>query len=173
MSYWKNTNEGIIAPSACLGGEIGDALKEQSGTTKRARLQSGINRSLETAVIEIQDHVPTRCRITRSRNGERSGLGKELDISVALTCDAPQNTPTKDTRTILLCGHRLSTLSDENACRSRSLSARHSAGIRLVGGKDQRSLLNTAAIGGKRCNLSWTLGKILIQSSARGPENRI
>ncbi len=85
-------NEGIIVLSACMGGEVGDAIKK--GDYEKAVSVASWYKSVfgDRYYLEIQDHGhpdnPLPSADQEAINTQVLKLGKELDIPVALTCDA-------------------------------------------------------------------------------------
>lgn len=85
-------NEGIIALSACMGGEVGQALKD--GQYEQAKEIARWYKSIfgDCYYLEIQDHGhpknPLHSSDQENINTQVLQLGKELGIKVALTCDA-------------------------------------------------------------------------------------
>ncbi len=162
-------NEGLIASSACLGGEIGDSLK-----------QDQYDKAKETALwyksvfgdryyLEIQDHGHPDNPLTNSEqqkvNEQVLRLGKELDIKVVVTCDAHYlKHEDQDAHEILLCVGTGSFLSDERrmTLKNYPLHVEDPAEIIKRWGKDHPEvILNTREIA-DRCNLEIELGRILI-----------
>ena len=162
-------NEGIIALSACMGGEVGDALKVDD-----------YPRAVETAkwykkifgdryYLEIQDHGhpenPLHSAEQQHVNEQVLKLGKELDIPVALTCDAHYlKHEDQDAHEILLCVGTGAFLSDEKrmSLKDYPLHVEHPDEIIGRWGADHPEVItNTKAIA-DRCSVEIELGKILI-----------
>ncbi|HMR72857.1 MAG TPA: PHP domain-containing protein, partial [Candidatus Saccharibacteria bacterium] len=95
-------NEGIIASSACLGGEISEALKNDDYDKAKevALWYKGVFG--DRYYLEIQDHdeYPEQHKV----NELIFKLGKELDIKCVLTSDAHYvNASDQEAHEILLC----------------------------------------------------------------------
>jgi len=162
-------NEGIIALSACLGGEIGDALKNNQYDQARQIAEWYKSVFGDRYYLEIQDHghpnAPSHNAEQKLVNDQVLKLGKELGIPVALTCDAHYLTHAdQDAHEILLCVGTGAFLSDEKRMSLKEFELHVIPPAELIGrwGKDHPEVItNTAAIA-ERCNLELDLGKILI-----------
>jgi DNA polymerase-3 subunit alpha len=162
-------NEGIIALSACMGGEVGDALK--NGQYDQAKQVAEWYKSVfgDRYYLEIQDHGhpdnPLPSKDQEEINSQVLKLGKELDIPVVLTCDAHYlRHEDQDAHEILLCVGTGSFLSDEKrmSLKDYPLHVVDPAELIERWGKDHPEVIsNTKAIA-DRCNLEIELGKILI-----------
>lgn len=120
-------NEGIIALSACMGGEIGDALKQ--GQYDQARDIAVWYKSVfgDRYYLEIQDHGhpdnPLHSSDQQAINEQVLTLGKELSIPVVVTCDAHYlKHEDQEAHEILLCVGTGSFLSDEKTYDTERLS---------------------------------------------------
>jgi len=162
-------NEGIIALSACLGGEIGDALKNNQYDQARQIAEWYKSVFGDRYYLEIQDHghpnAPSHNAEQKLVNDQVLKLGKELGIPVALTCDAHYlKHADQDAHEILLCVGTGAFLSDEKRMSLKEFELHVIPPAELIGrwGKDHPEVItNTAAIA-ERCNLELDLGKILI-----------
>jgi DNA polymerase III subunit alpha len=162
-------NEGIIALSACMGGEVGDALKQ--GQYEQAKKVAEWYKSVfgDRYYLEIQDHGhpdnPLPSKEQEEINGQVLKLGKELDIPVVLTCDAHYlKHEDQDAHEILLCVGTGSFLSDEKRMSLKDYPLHVVDPQELIGrwGKDHPEVIrNTKAIA-DRCSVNIELGKILI-----------
>src|ERR1700712_327176 len=101
-------NEGIIALSACMGGEVGSALKtdDYAAAVDIAKWYKGVFG--DRYYLEIQDHGhpenPLHSAEQQHINEQVLKLGKELDIPVVVTCDAHYlQHEDQDAHEILLC----------------------------------------------------------------------
>src|SRR5688500_8299961 len=101
-------NEGIIALSACMGGEVGDKLKQNQydQAVEIAKWYKSIFG--DRYYIEIQDHGhpdnPLHSPEQLVVNEQALKLGKELDIPLVVTCDAHYlKHEDQDAHEILLC----------------------------------------------------------------------
>jgi DNA polymerase-3 subunit alpha len=162
-------NEGIIALSACMGGEVGDALK--TGQYEKARDIATWYKSIfgDRYYLEIQDHGhpnnPLPSKEQEEINKQVLQLGKELDIPCVLTCDAHYlKHEDQDAHEILLCVGTGSFLSDEKRMSLKDYPLHVVEPQELIErwGKDHPEVIkNTKAIA-DRCDLEIELGKILI-----------
>jgi DNA polymerase-3 subunit alpha len=162
-------HEGIIALSACMGGEIGDALKQ--GQYAQAKDIATWYKSIfgDRYYLEIQDHGhpdnPLHSVDQQAINEQVLRLGKELSIPVVVTCDAHYlKHEDQEAHEILLCVGTGSFLSDEKrmSLKDYPLHVTEPHEIIKRWGKDYPEVItNTKAIA-DRCDVSIELGKILI-----------
>lgn len=162
-------NEGIIALSACMGGEVGDALR--SGDYEKAREIASWYKSVfgDRYYLEIQDHGHPKNELYSAEQGAINKqvlkLGDELDIPVALTCDAHYlKHEDQDAHEILLCVGTGSFLSDEKRMSLKDYPLHVVEPQELIerwGDEHPDVISNTKAIA-DRCNVEIELGKILI-----------
>jgi len=101
-------NEGIIALSACIGGEVGDALRQ--GQYEQAKHIALWYKSIfgDRYYIELQDHGHEDHRAKWDEqvavNKQLRILAKELGIKMVVTCDAHYLThEDQEAHEILLC----------------------------------------------------------------------
>ncbi len=162
-------NEGLIASSACMGGEIGDALKV--GNYEKAKEIATWYKSVfgDRYYLEVQDHGHPK---SPSKNYEQNevnqgvlNLGKELDIPVILTCDAHYlRHKDQDAHEILLCVGTGAFLSDEKRMSLKEFELHVIPPTELIerwGDEHPEVITNTRALA-DRCNVEIELGKILI-----------
>jgi len=162
-------NEGIIALSGCMSGEVGSALKE--GQYEQAKKVAEWYRGIfgDRYYLELQDHGHPDNPLTsvdqQQINAGILKLGKELDIPVALTCDAHYlHHEDQDAHEILLCVGTGSFLSDEKRMSLKDFPLHVVPPEELIErwGKDNPEVItNTKAIA-DRCDIEIELGKILI-----------
>ena len=162
-------NEGLIILSACMGGEIGQALKNQQ--TKQAEEIAGWYKSVfgDRYYLEIQDHGhpdnPMHNPEQQTINEAVLALGKKLDIPVVVTCDAHYlNHEDQEAHEALLCVGTGSFLSDEKrmSLKEFPLHVEDSANIISRWGSAYPEVItNTKAIA-DRCDVELSLGGILI-----------
>lgn len=162
-------NEGIIALSACMGGEIGDALKNDD-YAKAVDVAKWYKKVFgDRYYLEIQDHGHTDNPLHSTEQGKINEqvlkLGAELDIPVVVTCDAHYlKHEDQEAHEILLCVGTGAFLSDEKrmSLKDYPLHVEEPAEIIKRWGKDHPEVItNTKAIA-DRCNVEIELGKILI-----------
>jgi DNA polymerase-3 subunit alpha len=162
-------NEGIIALSACMGGEIGNALK-QDQYEEAVQIASWYKSVFgDRYYLEIQDHGHPNNPLT-SKDQENINtlvlkLGKELGIPVVLTCDAHYlNHEDQEAHEILLCVGTGSFLSDEKRMSLKDFPLHVVEPLELIerwGEEHPEVITNTKAIA-DRCQVDIELGKILI-----------
>ncbi len=162
-------NEGIIALSACMGGEVGDALKNDDYARAKevATWYKGIFG--DRYYLEIQDHGHPDCPLHSNEqqhvNDQVLRLGKELDIPVVVTCDAHYlKHEDQDAHEILLCVGTGAFLSDEKRMSLKDYPLHvedPNEVIKRWGTEHPEVITNTKAIA-DRVNLEIELGKILI-----------
>lgn len=162
-------NEGIIALSACMGGEIGDALKQ--GQYEKATEIAKWYKSVfgDRYYLEIQDHGhpdnPLHSSEQQAINEQVLQLGSELDIPVVVTCDAHYlKHEDQEAHEILLCVGTGSYLSDEKRMSLKDFPLHVTEPAELIerwGAEHPEVIRNTKAIA-DRCEVTIELGKILI-----------
>ena len=162
-------NEGLIITSACLGGEIGDALK-QDQYDKAKEIATWYKKVFgDRYYLEIQDHGHPENPLYNAEqehvNEQVLKLGKELDIPVVVTCDAHYlKHEDQDAHEILLCIGTGSFLSDEKRMTLKNYPLHvedPNEIIRRWGEKHPEVITNTKAIA-DRCDLTIELERILI-----------
>ncbi|HTE21551.1 MAG TPA: DNA polymerase III subunit alpha [Candidatus Limnocylindria bacterium] len=162
-------NEGIIVLSACMGGEVGNALKQDQYEKGREIAQWYKSVFGDRYYLELQDHGhpenPLHSPEQLVVNEQVLKLGKELDIPMVVTCDAHYlRHEDQDAHEILLCVGTGSFLSDEKRMSLKDYPLHVEAPEEIIKrwGKDYPEVItNTKAIA-DRCNLELELGKILI-----------
>jgi len=162
-------NEGLIASSACLGGEIADALKSDDYTKAKevATWYKGVFG--DRYYFEVQDHghpdTPLFSPEQKKVNDGIFKLSKELDISVVLTCDAHYlKHEDQEAHEILLCVGTGAYLSDEKRMSLKNYQLHVIPPKDLIErwGKDHPEVISNTKIVADRCNIEIELGKILI-----------
>jgi len=162
-------NEGIIALSACMGGEVGQALQndDYAHAKELASWYKGVFG--DRYYLEIQDHGHPANPLHSTEQGKINeqvlALGKELDIPVVVTCDAHYlKHEDQEAHEILLCVGTGAFLSDEKrmTLKDYPLHVEDPQEIIARWGKGHPEVItNTKAIA-DRCNVEIELGKILI-----------
>ncbi len=161
--------EGLIILSACMGGEIGDALKQEQYEQAK-KIASWYKKVFgDRYYLEIQDHGhpdnPMHSAEQETVNNQVLKLGKELNIPVVVTCDAHYlRHEDQDAHEILLCVGTGSFLSDEKRMSLKDFPlhvAEPAEVIKRWGDACPEVITNTRAIA-DRCDVSIDLGKILI-----------
>lgn len=162
-------NEGLIVTSACMGGEVGQAVKD--GRLKDAEEIALWYKSVlgDRYYLEIQDHGnpnnPLHSSEQQVVNEGVLELGKKLDIPVVVTCDAHYlKHEDQEAHEALLCVGTGSYLADEDRMSLKEFPLHvESAGeiIKRWGDEHPEVITNTKALA-DRCNVEIELGKILI-----------
>ena len=162
-------NEGLIILSACIGGEIGDSIRQ--GQKEKA---------LETAkwyqrvfgdryYLEVQDHGhpdhPSGWAEQRAVNAGVFEIAEELGIKTVVTCDAHYlRHADQEAHEILLCVQTGAFLSDEKRMSLAEFELHVTDPNELIArwrDYHPESVRNTREIA-DRCNVTIELGKILI-----------
>ncbi len=162
-------NEGLIAMSACLGGELGDALKNDDYALALERATWYKSIFGDRYYMEVQDHghpdAPSHSAEQKKVNDGIFKLSKELDIPVVLTCDAHYlKHEDQDAHEILLCVGTGAFLSDEKRMSLKDYQLHVIPPDELIarwGAEHPEVIRNTKAVA-DRCNIEIELGKILI-----------
>jgi DNA polymerase-3 subunit alpha len=162
-------NDGIIALSACMGGEVGNALKQ--GQYEQAKNIAEWYKSVfgDRYYLEVQDHGHPDNPMYNAEQGDINTqvlqLGKELDIPVVVTCDAHYlHHEDQEAHEILLCVGTGSFLSDEKRMSLKDYPLHVEPPDEIIkrwGAATPEVITNTRAIA-DRCDVSIDLGKILI-----------
>lgn len=156
-------NEGLIATSACLGGEISEQLKV--GNFDEAKRIASWYKSVfgDRYYLEIQDHneYPEQ----RTVNEAMLKLGRELDIACILTSDAHYvRQEDQEAHEILLCVGTGAYLADEDRMSLTDFHLHVTDPKDIIerwGEKHPEIIKNTRALA-DRCDVSFEFGKILI-----------
>lgn len=161
-------HEGIIVLSACIGGEVGDALRQ--GQYDKAKEIASWYKSVFKSdyYIEVQDHGhpdnPHKWDEQVELNKQLFKLADELKIECVLTCDAHYlDHKDQDAHEILLCVQTGSFLSDEKRMSLKDFDLHVMDPKELIKRWHDRPevIKNTKKIADK-CNVTIELGKYLI-----------
>jgi DNA polymerase-3 subunit alpha len=162
-------NEGLIVLSGCIGGEVGDALR-QDQYAKAKETAAWYQRVFgDRYYLEIQDHGhekhPSKWDEQVAVNKQLFRLSEELKIPCAVTADAHYlKHEDQEAHEALLCVQTGSFMSDSKRMTLKNLELHVSDPKDIIKrwGKDHPEVItNTGAIA-KRCNVELELGKILI-----------
>ncbi len=162
-------HQGLIVLSGCIGGEVGDALRQ--GQYEQAKQIAKWYKALfdDRYYLEIQDHGhkdhphawSEQVQITK----DTLRLAHELDIECVLTCDAHYlEAKDKEAHEVLLCIQTGSYLSDENRMSLKEFDLHVTAPKEVIsrwGGTHPQLITNTSQIAA-RCKVELSLGNILI-----------
>ncbi|HSX46936.1 MAG TPA: DNA polymerase III subunit alpha [Patescibacteria group bacterium] len=162
-------NEGLIALSGCMGGEIGDALKQ--GQYQLAHDTAAWYKQVfgDRYYLEVQDHGhPANPMYNAEQEGINQqviSLGKELNIPVVVTCDAHYlRHEDQEAHEILLCVGTGSFLSDQKRLSLKDFPLHVTPAEEIIERWSQDHpdfITNTRAIA-DRCKVEIDLGSILI-----------
>lgn len=156
-------NEGIIALSACAGGEIGENLR--AGNYDEAKRIAEWYKGVfgDRYYLEIQDH--NEWDVQRTINEGVLKLGKELDIQCVVTSDAHYiSEADQEAHEILLCVGTGAYLSDEDRMSLKDFHLHVTDPNEIIarwGSEYPDIITNTKAIA-DRCDVTLEFGKILI-----------
>ena len=156
-------NEGLIATSACLGGEVSEPL--QHDDYEKAKEVASWYKSVfgDRYYLEVQDH--TESELQRKVNKQIFRLSEELGIKTVITSDAHYvEEADQDAHEILLCVGTGAFLADQDRMTLKDWHL-HVTDPREViarwGSEHPESVRNTKEIA-DRCNVTFEFGKILI-----------
>lgn len=162
-------NEGLIVLSGCIGGEIGDAMRQEQydQAKKIAEWYKGVFG--DRYYLEVQDHGhpdhPSSWAEQVKANKQIFRLADELKIKTVVTCDAHYlKHADQEAHEILLCVQTGSFLNDENRMSLKNFELHVTEPQEIIErwGKDHpESITNTREIA-ERCNVELELGKYLI-----------
>lgn len=162
-------NQGLIALSGCMGGEIGDALKQ--GQYDQALLTAKWYKKVfgNRYYLEIQDSghpdAPSHSVEQGQINEQILRLGKELDIPVVVTCDAHYlKHEDQEAHEILLCVGTGAFLSDEKRMSLKDFQLHVTDPREIIDrwGKEHPEVVYNSRIIADKCQVDIELGKILI-----------
>ncbi len=161
--------DGLIILSGCIGGEIGDALRQGQYDQAKSIAKWYKNVFGDRYYLEVQDHGhkdhPSVWKEQVAVTEATLKLAKELKIPAVLTCDAHYlRQQDKEAHEILLCVQTGSFLVDD---KRMSLSAfdlfvTNPKDIITRWGTTHPELITNTTKIAKRCSIELDLGKILI-----------
>jgi DNA polymerase III subunit alpha len=162
-------NEGLIVLSGCIGGEIGDALRQEQ-YDKATEIASWYKSVFgDRYYIELQDHGhkdhPSKWDEQVAVTDLSLRLASELDIPCVVTCDAHYlRHEDQEAHEILLCVQTGAFLSDEKRMSLSNFELHVTDPQEVIkrwGTEHPEAIRNTRAIA-DRCDVTLELGKILI-----------
>lgn len=162
-------NEGIIVLSGCIGGEIGDALRnDQIDKAKEiAKWYQGVFG--DRYYFEVQDHGhsnhPSAWAEQVNVTEKTFKLAKDLNIDCVLTCDAHYlRHEDQEAHEILLCVQTGSFLSDEKRMSLKNFELHVTNPQDLISrwGEEHPEVITNSSKIADRCDVRIELGKILI-----------
>lgn len=162
-------NDGLIVLSGCIGGEVGDLLRQDQ--FQQAKEIAAWYKKVfgDRYYLEVQDHGhpnhPSKWDEQVAVTEKTIQLGQELDIPCVVTCDAHYlKHADQSAHEILLCVQTGSYLSDEKrmSLKDFELHVTEPQAVIERWGKEHPDFIhNTRAIA-DRCQVEITLGEILI-----------
>src|SRR5579859_790907 len=162
-------NEGLIVLSGCIGGELGDNIR-QGQYDKAVEIAQWYKKIFgDRYYIEVQDHGhpahPSKWDEQVRINEQLLTLAKELDIPPVVTCDAHYLSHEDQTaHEILLCVQTGSFLSDEKRMSLKNFELHVTDPNDIIARWSDfcpEAISNTRKIA-DRCDVTIELGKILI-----------
>lgn len=162
-------NQGLIVLSGCIGGEVGDKLRNDQIIEAEAVALKYRQLLGDRYYLEIQDHGhpehPSSWSEQLKVNTALLELGKKHNINCVLTCDAHYlKAEDKEAHEALLCVQTGSYMSDLNRMSLRDFDLHLSDPKEVIsrwGQTNPELILNTKKIG-QLCQVNIELGKILI-----------
>lgn len=162
-------NEGLIALSGCISGEVGDKLRQGQYEAAKVIAQWYKNAFGDRYYLEVQDHGhpahPSHWSEQKSVNDQILRLGTELDIPCVVTCDAHYlKHEDQEAHEILLCVQTGSFLSDEKRMSLKNFELHVTDPQEIIKrwGKEYPEVITNSRIIADRCDVNIELGKILI-----------
>ncbi|HKX73056.1 MAG TPA: DNA polymerase III subunit alpha [Candidatus Saccharimonadales bacterium] len=162
-------NEGIIALSACIGGEVGENFRydQDAKAYELAKWYQSVFG--DRFYLEVQDHGhpnhPHKWDEQVKLNKKLFKCAEDLGIKTVLTADAHYSKPTdKEAHEILLCVQTGAFLSDQDRFSLKDFDLFVEDPKMLIerwGDEHPELIKNTGEIA-ERCNVEFELGKILI-----------
>lgn len=164
----EHYNQGIIALSGCMGGELGQAVK--NGQIKKAESIAKWYKKTFSGryYLEVQDHGhpknPLYNKDQELVNNEIIKIGKKLDIPIVVTCDAHYlHHQDQEAHEVLLCVGTGSYLSDTKRMTLKDFPLHVESPQEIISrwGDHPEFITNTKKIA-DLCDVKLDLGKILI-----------
>lgn len=162
-------NNGLIALSGCISGEVGEHLRQNDikGAKEVAQWYKTIFG--DRYYLEIQDHGhpdhPSKWDDQVQVNSQILQIGQELSIDCVLTCDAHYlKHDDQEAHEILLCVQTGSYLTDQNRMSLKNFELHVTDPIEIINrwGNDYPEVILNSRLIADRCSVSIDLGKILI-----------
>lgn len=162
-------NEGLIVLSACIGGEVGDLLRQNQFSAAK-KVASWYKQVFgDRYYLEVQDHGhkdhPKKWAEQTKVNDSVLDIGKELNIPSVLTSDAHYlEASDQEAHEILLCVQTGAYLTDEARMSLKEFDLYVSKPEELIGrwGKSHPDLITNTKQIADRCSVTIELDKILI-----------
>jgi DNA polymerase-3 subunit alpha len=162
-------NEGLIVLSGCIGGEIGDNLRQDQYDKAKQVAQWYKKVFGDRYYLEIQDHGhkdhPSKWDEQVAVTDKTLQLSRELSIPCVVTCDAHYlRHEDQEAHELLLCVQTGAFLSDERRMTLADFELHVTDPKELIKrwGKDHPEVITNSKAIADRCDVSIELGKILI-----------
>ncbi len=162
-------NEGLIVLSGCIGGEVGDALRQDQYEQAKKTAQWYKKVFGDRYYFEVQDHGhPDHPSVWQEQVGVNTKtlkLAEELDIPCVLTCDSHYlRHEDQEAHEILLCVQTGSFLSDEKRMSLKEFELHVADPKDIINrwGKTNPEIITNSSKIAARCHIEIELGKILI-----------
>ncbi|MEX0932120.1 MAG: DNA polymerase III subunit alpha [Candidatus Saccharimonadales bacterium] len=159
----KKYNEGLIVLSACIGGEVGQAL-EQNNMAQAEKVAKWYKKVFgDRYYLELQDHGH-EWELQQKVNEQIVELSQKLDIPMVVTADAHYALPEdQDAHEVLLCVQTGSLLEDDKRMSLKDMKLNLSDPKHLIErwGHMPEVITNTRKIA-ERCSIEIELGGMLI-----------
>ncbi len=165
----KKYNEGLIVLSGCIGGEVGDALRQDQ--YEKAKQVASWYKSVfgDRYYIEVQDHGhpkhPSAWKEQVEVTEKAFKLAKDLDIKPVLTCDAHYlKHEDQEAHEILLCVQTGSFLADTKRMSLKDFDLHVTDPQELIvrWGKEHPEVITNTRQIADRCQVDIKLGEIMI-----------
>lgn len=162
-------NEGLIVLSGCIGGEVGDSLRQ--GQYEQAKKTAAWYKKVfgDRYYFEVQDHGhpehPSKWDEQVTVTDQTFKLATELDIPCVVTSDAHYlKHEDQEAHEILLCVQTGSFLSDTDrmSLKEFELHVTHPDEIIARWSKEHPEVITNSRAIADRCDVDIELGKILI-----------
>lgn len=162
-------NEGLIVLSGCIGGEVGDLLRQDQYEAAKAAAAWYKSVFKDRYFLEVQDHGhpkhPTPWAEQTRVNEQLFRLADELAIPAVVTCDAHYlRHEDQEAHEVLLCVQTGSFMADENRMSLKDMQLHVTDPLEVItrwGTKHPEVITNTKKIA-EMCDVQLELGKILI-----------
>lgn len=167
--WLEKYNEGLIVLSGCIGGEVGDALRNDQYDQAKATAEWYKSVFGDRYYLEVQDHGhakhPSVWDEQVAVTEQTLRLGEELGIDCALTCDAHYlRHADQEAHEILLCVQTGSFLSDEKRMSLKQFELHVTEPEEIIKrwGKDHPEVIQNTSKIAARCDVTLKLGGYLI-----------
>ncbi len=165
-------NEGLIALSACMGGELGSALNEGQDSKAEDLIKWYKQVFGDRYYLEVQDHGhpknPMFSAEQQAVNDKIISLSKKYNLPVVVTCDAHYLKPEdQEAHEVLLCVGTGSFLSETNRMSLKEFPLHVEDPEEIISrwGDEYPDFISNTKSVADRCNVELDLGKISYRNS--------